>query len=211
MARGVLIALGSFFSHDPNRLDTPVGSAGMIVWIREAMARSRKTAVLRCNASIIARLIAQDGAGGQAFFPTSRIISHQTMAALVLLLLCSGCSGDPGERLQSGRVLPWMGLQGRWAGTITPTLPACGPLTTGLMSIGPKTFAFDPFQSTTVIQGDIDPAGHLRGALGRAGPGHDEIGIEFIGSGQRAVDGVETINGTLSSGRCEWTVSLHRG
>jgi hypothetical protein len=72
--------------------------------------------------------------------------------ALLLLALITGCKDDLGERLQSGRVLAWQGLQGRWVGPVVPTEHACGATTQGLMSIGDKQFALDPFQSTTVVR-----------------------------------------------------------
>src|SRR5665213_1109532 len=147
----------------------------MILRIREVTVRSWRSASLRCNVSIIGRFIGHDGAGGQGFYPPVRIIPYRVMAAFVIVPLPSGCAGNLEERLQAGGILPWMGLQGRWVGPVIPTGPVCGPTATGLMSIGPTSFAFDPFQSTTVIRGEIDPTGNLKGAAVRANAGHGDI------------------------------------
>jgi hypothetical protein len=82
----------------------------------------------------------------------------------LLATTLAGCHGDLGDRLQSGQVLDWHGLQGRWAGPVVPTDPTCGSTTQGLMTIGVKNFGFDPFQGTTVIQGEVDKESvdHLR-------------------------------------------------
>jgi len=115
--------------------------------------------------------------------------------------------GDLGERLQSGRVLAIAGLEGRWTGPVVPKDSACGSATKGLMTIGENGFGFDPFQSTTVIQGTVGKDRHLVGSLTRLGADHQNMSVSFDG---QAADG-ETITGTLSSGRCHWTVTLHRG
>ncbi len=75
------------------------------------------------------------------------------------------------------------------------------------MTIGGKTFGFDPFQSTTVIDGDVDEDGHLSGSLTRQGGEHQNLVISFQG----LASATDTISGTLLSGRCHWSVSLHRG
>jgi hypothetical protein len=85
--------------------------------------------------------------------------------------------------------------------------PACGSATQGLMSIGDKGFGFDPFQSTTVIQGEVGKDGRLNGSLARLGSDHQNLLITFEG----AASGSETISGTLQSGRCHWSVTMHRG
>jgi hypothetical protein len=126
---------------------------------------------------------------------------------LLMLVLLTGCEGDLGERLQSGRVLPLHGLQGRWTGPVVPKDAACGPAKQGLMSIGENGFGFDPFQSTTVIQGEVTKDGHLSGNLVRQGGDHQNLSISFDAMASEA----ETISGTLQSGRCHWTVALHRG
>lgn len=123
--------------------------------------------------------------------------------------LLAGCGGgDFGEHLQSGKVLALRGLQGRWVGSVVPAQASCGATTQGLMTIGSKGFGFDPFQSTTVVQGTVDDNGHLSGKLVRQQPA---ASISFEASaGQDAAD-QETITGTLQSGRCQWQVTLHRG
>ena len=128
-----------------------------------------------------------------------------------MLALIAGCGGDVGERLQSGRVLALHGLQGRWAGSVVPQDKSCGPVAQGLMSIGEKGFAFDPFQSTTVIQGVVGKDGRLTGDLARLGPDRQNLSVSFEGSA--SVDGSDTeaIEGALVSGRCHWKVTLHRG
>jgi hypothetical protein len=126
---------------------------------------------------------------------------------LLIVVAFAGCGGDPGERLQSGRVLALSGLQGRWVGPVLPTGSACGSPAQGLMTIGDNGFGFDPFQSTTVIQGDVWKDGRLSGSLARQGSDHRNLSITFEG----AASGSETISGTLQSGRCHWSVTLHRG
>jgi hypothetical protein len=126
---------------------------------------------------------------------------------ILLLMQLAGCNGDWGERLQSGRVLAVAGLEGRWIGPVVPKESACGSATKGLMSIGEGGFGFDPFQSTTVIQGTVDKDRHLTGSLTRQGAEHQSMSVSF--DGQAADDA--TIGGTVSSGRCHWTVTLHRG
>jgi hypothetical protein len=127
--------------------------------------------------------------------------------ALLLLALITGCKDDLGERLQSGRVLAWQGLQGRWVGPVVPTEHACGATTQGLMSIGDKQFALDPFQSTTVVRGELSDGGHFNGKLVRQGPDHQDLSISF----EATAAGNDAISGTLQSGRCHWMVALHRG
>ena len=123
---------------------------------------------------------------------------------LVTPLAC--CHGELSERLQSGQVLAWDGLQGRWAGPVVPEAANCGPPAQGLMSIGKKGFAFDPFQGTTVITGDATPDGHLKGRLERQNSDRLDLSITFEGVGPTP----DVINGTLQSGRCRWTVTLRR-
>ncbi len=126
---------------------------------------------------------------------------------LLTLLVAVGCRADLGEPLQSGRVFALHGLQGRWVGPVVPIDRACGPTTQGLMSIGQNGFGLDPFQSTTVIHGEVGDDGHLTGKLVRQGAEHQDISIAFEGN----ATGSGEINGTLQSGRCHWTVTLHRG
>lgn len=124
-----------------------------------------------------------------------------------------GCASDLAstggalaDRMQSGKVLAWDGLQGRWAGPVVPTDPSCGAQTQGLLSIGEGDFGFDPFQSTTVIEGKVIDDSHLAGNLVRQNSAHQSLTISF----EAAASGSDTITGTLQSGRCHWTVMLHR-
>jgi hypothetical protein len=75
------------------------------------------------------------------------------------------------------------------------------------MSIGHRRFAFDPFQGTTVVRGELSDGGHLDGKLVRQGPDHQDLSISF----EAMAAGNDAINGTLQSGRCHWTVTLRRG
>jgi hypothetical protein len=118
-----------------------------------------------------------------------------------------GCEADLSEHLQSGRVLAWHGLQGRWVGPVVPTERACGPTTHGLMSIGERGVGLDPFQSTSVIRGKVSDDGHLSGSLIRQDADHQDHAIVFAGTAA----GSDAISGVLKSGRCSWTVTLRRG
>ncbi len=130
-----------------------------------------------------------------------------TACGLLIFLWAGGCRADLGEYLQSGRVLPLQGLEGRWVGQVVPTESGCGPATQGLMSIGGTGFGLDPFQSTTIIRGEVGDDGRLVGRLVRHGPDHHDLSIAFEGS----ATGSAAISGTLQSGRCRWTVTLRRG
>lgn len=132
---------------------------------------------------------------------------------LLLATAVCGCADDLAstggklaDRLQSGKVLAWDGLQGRWAGPVVPTDPSCGTQTQGLLSIGEGEFGFDPFQSTTVIEGKVTDDSHMAGNLVRQNSAHQSLTISF----EAAASGSDTIAGTLQSGRCHWTVTLHR-
>jgi hypothetical protein len=129
---------------------------------------------------------------------------------LLIMLAVSGCQNEAADRLQSGQVIGLFGAEGRWAGPVTPTADGCGPTTTGLMTVGRKTFAFDPFQGTTVISGAVSEAA-LQGTLSRPGNGQQVVSIRFSGTVTDHADGQETIDGKLESGRCSWAVSLKRG
>ena len=136
-------------------------------------------------------------------------IQKKILDALCMLLLgglIAGCGDDIADRLQSGKVLAWDGLLGRWAGPVTPTDPSCGSTTEGLLSIGTDGFGFDPFQSTTVIAGKVANDGHLAGTFVRTVASHQPLSISF----DAAPADDDTIRGTLVSGRCHWSVTLHR-
>jgi hypothetical protein len=141
------------------------------------------------------------------FLDRSRGPIGRSVRTLLLAVLIGGCSRDVGERLQSGRVLAWHGLQGRWVGQVVPAERACGAATQGLMSIGKGVFAFDPFESTATVRGELGDNGHLNGRLIRQGADHQDLSISFAG----VAEGTDAINGTLQSGRCRWMVTLHRG
>ena len=118
----------------------------------------------------------------------------------------AACSDHLADKLQSGEVMAWDGLLGRWAGPVAPTDPSCGGTTDGLLSIGADGFGFDPFQSTTVIVGKVANDGHLAGTLVRTGGSHQTLTISF----DAAPADNDTIRGNLASGRCHWSVTLHR-
>ncbi len=178
--------------------------------MREGDGIGRRGLALRLDLAIIRKLIQEIGVFGQAFFPSRRGLPFGGVVSLACLLILTACAGDQGERLQSGRVFPWVGPEGRWVGLVNPVEPDCGLQTTGLMSIGSGTFAFDPFQSTAVLQGKIGPAGDLMGEVVRPVPGSKPITMGFLGRIQHS-EGVERIVGTLTSGRCHWSVTLRRG
>ena len=58
-----------------------------------------------------------------------------------------------------------------------------------------------------MVRGDLGDDGHLSGRLIRQGADHQDLSISFEGMAA----GTDAINGTLQSGRCRWTVTLHRG
>lgn len=147
---------------------------------------------------------------GKVIFHMASIFSQSVCTTLILALI-AGCGGDMGERLQSGRVLALHGLQGRWVGPVVPQDKSCGPVAQGLMSIGEKGFAFDPFESTTVIQGVVGKDGRLTGDLARLGPDHQNLSVSFEGSASADGSDTEAIEGAVVSGRCHWKVTLHRG
>jgi hypothetical protein len=78
------------------------------------------------------------------------------------------------------------------------------------MSIGSGNFAFDPFQSTSVLHGKVGPAGDLVGEAVHPVAGSKSITMEFLGHLQQA-NGTEKVVGILTSGRCHWSVALVRG
>lgn len=147
---------------------------------------------------------------GQAFFPSYRKSLLRVAGGVVFLSLQASCADNPGDLLQSGRVLAWAGPEGRWVGSVTPVEPGCGVATTGLMSIGSAAFAFDPFQSTDVLHGTINRAGDLTGEAVRLIPGDRSVVMDFIGRVQSS-EGGERVVGALMSGRCHWVVTLLRG
>ncbi len=125
-------------------------------------------------------------------------------------LAVSGCNNQAADALQSGNVMGLFGLEGRWAGPVTPKSEDCGQIAKGQMSVERKTFAFDPFQGTTVIDGTVSGNGVLQGSLSRPAGGQQEVSISFSGAVAQHGDGTETIDGLLKSGHCTWAVSLKR-
>jgi hypothetical protein len=137
-----------------------------------------------------------------------RVSAIRLISALMFALIVLGCGHqDLAEPLQSGKVSAWSGLQGRWVGPVAPTDPSCGRETQGLLSIGGGEFGFDPFQSTSVIEGKVTHDGHLVGKLERVSPDHKALSMSF----DAAASGSDAIKGQLQSGRCHWAVTLHRG
>jgi hypothetical protein len=116
--------------------------------------------------------------------------------------------------LGTGQTFAIYGLEGRWAGAVTPTAADCGAATQGSMTVSAHGFAFDPFGSTFVINGTISDRGELHGVLKRElsaqGGKHVERALTFNGRGQQPEGGEARIVGRLESGRCTWQVALQR-
>ena len=144
---------------------------------------------------------------GKGYNPLMRTFFWLAVGALVLA--SCGLPGRVSRNIGTGETLPVFGLEGRWAGPVGPAAPACGQETKGLMSVGSGAFAFDPFQSTTVIKGKVE-GGALTGTLVRRGPNDQTLSITFEGKAGKTGDGQDAITGTLSSGRCRWSVALTR-
>ena len=77
------------------------------------------------------------------------------------------------------------------------------------MRIGNGSFTFDPFESTTVINGTVQ-GNSLQGTLSRPGGNRQILSISFTGHAEAKSDGEQTITGALVSGACSWQVSLRR-
>jgi len=162
---------------------------------------------------------------------------------LVLMTGCSAVSGAVGEArgasslLGNGETYAIYGLEGRWAGPVTPTAENCGEATTGSMMIGDNGFGFDPFEGTTVINGSVSKDGTVSGTLTRTvgggggvsvdpglpGPsgkptgtpaeaahGPHTLSISLEAKAGKGADGRMAIEGVLTSGRCTWHVALKR-
>jgi hypothetical protein len=143
---------------------------------------------------------------GKVYFLMARFFFFGCLALAV-----SGCNNEAADALQSGNVMGLFGLEGRWTGPVTPKSEDCGQTAKGQMSVERKTFAFDPFQGTTVIDGTVSENGVLNGSLSRPAGGQKEASISFSGGVARHGDGDETIDGLLKSGHCTWVVTLKRG
>ena len=103
-----------------------------------------------------------------------------------------------------------LGNSGQWAGPIVPSEPNCGNQTTGLMTLSSREFSFAPFSGVNVIQGKVDKD-HLEGSSTGGAPGQKTITIQFTGTINHPTDGPPTIQGTMTSSRCTWSVTLHPG
>ena len=163
------------------------------------------------------------------------------------LLVATGCSAVNGavnearstsSLIGNGETYAIAGLEGRWAGPVTPTAANCGDVTTGSMMIGDNGFGFDPFEGTTVINGTVSKDGTVSGTLtrtvgGAGGTASIDLGLPAQGGKQpaaqpaaphgprtlsislnakaaRGADGKIAIDGVLTSGRCTWSVELKR-
>jgi hypothetical protein len=139
---------------------------------------------------------------------------------LAALLIINGCETytslreDASASLGTGRTFAIYGLEGRWAGDVTPVAADCGARTEGSMTITAREFAFDPFGGTFVVTGTVSDDGALQGVLKRvlAGEGGKRVerSLSFSGNGQRPGGGEVSIVGRLESGRCAWHVALQR-
>ncbi len=127
-----------------------------------------------------------------------------------ILLALTGCNNQAADLLQSGEVMGVFGLEGRWAGPVTPLEDGCGDRTNGLMTVGRKTFSLDPFQGTTVINGTVSSDAKLEGTFSRPIGGQQTVSISFLGMAMHHEKGGTTIDGKLTSGRCSWSVNLKR-
>jgi hypothetical protein len=78
------------------------------------------------------------------------------------------------------------------------------------MTLSSKEFSFDPFGSVIVIQEKVDQ-GHLEGSVTRAAPGEKGLTFQFAGTLNHPADKPPTIQGTMTSGQCAWSVILRRG
>lgn len=126
------------------------------------------------------------------------------------IALLSACAREAADIMQSGTVVSVGGLRGRWAGPVSPLAQGCGTATTGLATIGGGEFSFDPFQGSTVIKGKVDDDGKMMGTLTRALASQPALSITFSGSAVSDPADGQMIEGTLASGRCEWSVKLKR-
>ncbi len=148
-----------------------------------------------------------------------------------LILLAAGCA--TADTLVARRTLAIYGYEGRWAGGVKPMTEHCGDPAKGVLTISGSSFVFDPFQGTTVLHGTFEAAtGQLSGSYerprggaglpgstggaptGTAGRTKADDGplltISFIGRAAKDMSGMETVKGTLTSGRCSWEVDLER-
>ncbi len=133
------------------------------------------------------------------------------LSLLILAGVLGGCDipGRISRHIGTGETLPLYGLEGRWAGPVTAEDASCGAPATGLMSVEDGSFAFDPFQGTTVIKGVIQE-GTFSGTLTRPGASKQSLSISFTGRARQDGTGNEVVKGYVASGRCRWEVTLKR-
>lgn len=133
------------------------------------------------------------------------------VVGLMALFPVAGCGvSDPALMLQSGRTFGLVGLEGRWLGEVSPSVANCGARSIGSMSIGHGKFAFDPFQSTSIIRGNVADD-QLTGRLEKLGGEKRVTMIVLKAQAISTPDGAQLIRGKLESGPCQWQVELHRG
>ncbi|MDE2516968.1 MAG: hypothetical protein KGL12_13150 [Rhodospirillales bacterium] len=118
---------------------------------------------------------------------------------LTLLLALGACSAQGG---------PGGSLEGAWAGSLHADTASCPGGQRAQMHIGADGhFAIDPFASTLVIDGRQGSDGHFWGQLDRPDPAGHMLRLTFDAI---ATADHGTLIGTLASGPCRWSVSLHR-
>jgi hypothetical protein len=130
---------------------------------------------------------------------------QQKMLLALSLVTVTGCVHEINEAVQSSS-----GNGNQWAGPVVPTVPDCGSQTTGLMTLSSKEFSFAPFSGVVVIQGKVDKD-HLEDSSNGGALGQKSTTIQFTGTINHPTNGPPTIEGTTTSGRCTWSVTLHRG
>ena len=188
-----------------SRMASGVGSEGM----QEFLGVAAQRGVARLAASWI-DLYDFLGYVGKGNFPFIRFFSCGLLVAS--LLLASACEGgDPASLLQSGRVVGFGSLEGRWVGPVSPETPGCGTTTIGLMNIGRGEFGFAPFQNTVVIRGKIGADNEVDGKLERVGGDKQVLTIRLTARATQRAGEPDKIDGALISGRCEWQAKLIRG
>jgi len=136
----------------------------------------------------------------------------QGILVLLSLLVMTGCvheignavGHDIGQYLQAG-----FKNGAQWSGPVVPNDPNCGKQTTGLLTLGPKKFSFDPFGSVTVIPGKVG-RDHLEGSTTIAAPGQKGAAFRFTATFNQPANGQSMIQGTVTSAQCTWRVALHR-
>lgn len=146
--------------------------------------------------------------------PRLRMRGCSGLLSITVALAACGIQELPSRlsrEVGTGKVYALHGLEGRWSGTVRSDDPFCGS-SMGLMTIRGDKFAFDPFQSTTVIQGTISKLGRVQGNLSSTG-GNKMPGYASFDGSAKTDDAAEqsiAIIGTLRSDTCHWAVRLQR-